>query len=88
MFFCVVLWLLSGGKSHMFVSSKSEVPTIKSQASLKSSQWLTSSKSSQGLIRVKSSHSIKQKQIYLCHTALFILFNLNSTFQIFFKYNI
>ncbi len=71
-----------GAMSHMFVSSKSEVPkvSIKSQVTVqtnqasqvKSSQWLTSSKSSQGLIRVKSSHSIKQKQIYLCHTALFI----------------
>ncbi len=66
-------------ESHMF---KSQVPTIKSKASLKSqykkikrvksNQWLTSSKSNQVLIRVKSSHSIKQEQIYFCHTTLFL----------------
>ncbi len=46
--------------------------TRSSLKSLKSSQWLTSSKSSRVLIRVKSSHSLKQEQIYFCHTTLFI----------------
>ncbi len=76
---CLYRW---GQVTHFQVSSKSQVPTIKSQASLKSqykqikqvksSQWLTSSKSSRVLIRVKSSHSIKQEQIYFCHTTLLI----------------
>ncbi len=68
-----------GGKSHMFKSQailKSLRSSLKSQYKLikqvKSSQWLTSSKSSRVLIRVKSSHSIKQEQIYFCHTTLLI----------------
>ncbi len=71
-----------GQVTHVQVSSKSQVPTIKSQASLKSQykqikqvksrQSLTSNKSSQILIRVKSSHTINQEQIYFCHATLLI----------------
>ncbi len=64
--------------THVQVSSKSHISTIKSQASLKSqykqikqvksSQWLTSSKSSRVLIRVKSSQitvSNRNKYIFI-----------------------
>ncbi len=72
-----------GQVTHVQVSSKSQVPTIKSQASLKSqykqiksSQVSGSPQASQVeswyKCQVKSSHSIKQEQIYFCHTSLLI----------------
>ncbi len=60
-----------GGKSHMFKSQASLKSQYKQIKQVKSAAHLKQVKSSPD-IRVKSSHSIKQEQIYFCHTTLLI----------------
>ncbi len=62
-----------GQVTHVQVSSKSQVTVQTNQASqVKSVAHLKQVKSSPDKGQVKSSHSIKQEQIYFCHTTLLI----------------
>ncbi len=73
----LIMFGRGGGKSHMFKSQASlkslpsslkQVSSHSTNKSSKSSQVSSSPQASQ----VESSHSIKQEQIYFCHTTLLI----------------
>ncbi len=74
---CQVSYQRWGQVTHVQVSSKTQVPTIKSQVTVQTKQvksvaHLKQVKSSPDKGQVKSSHGIKQEQIYFCHTTLLI----------------